>query len=409
MSMKSTSALAALVLVMGLGCSRRAHVVWQQRYVTGRGDAGSSIAADGRDIIVGGNCRDTLVGHQGTAWVLLRYDRSGKLLWHRTYDRGLRDSLAAIAVARNHDIVGVGISAPSTADTVRLLLSRFSAQGEKKWEEEFAFGAATRGSALSLDTFGRISVCGSLNSGETLIGNDILFARFDSLGNLYDRDTLDFGSDEYGQSLVQDPGGTEAIVAGRRTPHAGEPDSVAARDIVCAGLGPNHEVVWRRRYGSGSPDLRVGLAWPASLFLAVTAQDTAGTLTRLVEYFASRYETLLSHDWRYPAEPNAVCMAVAAGRDGGILGAGSEGVAGRRQCLVWRYFRGQFATYLPGNGCVSETDEQANAVALDADGNAVVTGVSGSRDETGVLTAKIAFPHYKPLPNIDYPHIWSSH
>jgi hypothetical protein len=39
----------------------------------------------------------------------------------------------------------------------------------------------------------------------------------------------------------------------------------------------------------------------------------------------------------------------------------------------------------------------------------VVTGVSGSAGKTSILTVKIAFPHYKPLPNIDYPHIWSSH
>lgn len=410
--------LVVLVLVLGQGCSRKAHVVWQQRYDSGRGDFGSSVAADGRDIVVGGICRDTSAGPSGTTWELLRYDKDGKLLWHRTYDRGRRDSLAAIAVASNHDIVGVGCSASNAADTVRLLLARFSAQGEKKWEKEFAFGPATRGSALCLDSAGRIAVCGSVSSGDSLAGSDILFVRFDSLGSLLDRETLDFGSNEFGQSLVQDPVGTSAIVAGRRVPRPGELDSVAARDIVSAGLSPDSGLRWRRRYGSGNTDLRVCLAWPAnrlenglyaapSLFLVVTTQDTSGTSSHLVEYSRNYYGTAVLHDLRYPTAPNAVCMAVVTGRDGGILGVGSEDVEGKRQCLLWRYFRGQFATFLPGSGYLPGTDEQANAVALDADGNAVVTGVSGSAGKTGVLTVKVALPHYKPLPNIDYPRTWS--
>lgn len=408
--MNRTLALAVLVLLMISGCSRKAHVLWQQRYDSGRGDSGTSVAADGRDIIVGGNCRDTLAKPAGTAWVLLRYDKSGKLLWQRTYDRGMRDSLAAIAVAPNNDIVGVGCSASNTTDTVRLLLARFSAQGEKKWENEYAFGATTRGAALSLDSSGRIAVCGSVSSGDTLAGSDILFARFDSLGDVYDRETLDFGSDEFGQSLVQSHTGAVAIVAGRRAPRPGEPDSLAAQDIVSAGLGPNPELRWRQRYGSGGADLRVILAWPTNLFLAVTARDTGGTDMRLVEYDAySNYQGPPLHDGRYSDTSNAVCVAVARGRDGGILGAGSEGVEGKRRCLLWRYFRGQFTTYLPGSGYIRRTDEQANAVALDADGNAVIAGVSGSAGKTSILTVKIAFPHYKPLPNIDYPHIWSSH
>lgn len=413
-------ALAALVLIMGLGCSRKAHVLWQQRYDSGRGEFGTSVAADGRDVIVGGICRDSSAGPSGTAWVLLRCDKAGKLLWHRTYDRGKRDTLAAIAVLPNHDIVGVGCSALDTTDTVRLLLARFSAQDDKKWEKEYSFGRTTRGTALSLDSAGRIAVCGSVSSGDSLAGSDILFARFDSLGSLLDRETLDFGSDEFGSSLVQDPTGAAAIVAGRRMPRPGEPDSVAARDIVYAGLGPNEQVHWRKRYGSGSTDLRVRLAWPANRvesgpysapdpFLVVTTQDTAGTFTHLVWYSRNYYENPMLRDLRCPAAPNAVCTAIALGRDGGIVGVGAEGVEGKRQYLVWRYFRGQFATYLPGSGYVPGTDEQANAVALDADGNAVIAGASASAGKTSILTVKVAFPHYKPPPNIDYPRIWGSH
>jgi hypothetical protein len=401
---------AVLAMVMGLGCASKAHVVWQQRYVSGRGDVGSAVATDGRDIIVGGICYDTSVGPFGTAWELLRYDKDGKLLWHRTYDRGRCDPLAAIAVAPNHDIVGVGCSASSVPDTVRLLLARFTAQGEKKWEKEYAFGKATRGSALCLDSTGRIAVCGSVISGDTLAGSDILFAQFDSLGNLYDRETLDFGSDEFGQSLIRSSSGTVTIVAGTRAPRPGEPDSLAALDIVSAGLGPDGKVSWRQRYGSGRIDFRVCLSWPDNLFLAVAAEDTVGTFTRVVEYgpYSTRPEPSL-RDMRYPDTLSTACMAMAGIRGSGILGVGSEGVEGNHRCLVWRCFRGKFTTLLPGSGYLPGTDEQANAVALDADGNGVVTGVSGSRDKTGILVVKVAIPHYRPPPDILYPRVWSSH
>jgi hypothetical protein len=402
--------LAGFLLVIGLGYAQKAHLVWQQRYDSGRGDFGSSVAADGRDIIVGGICRDTPAEPSGTAWELLRYDQGGKLLWHRTYDRGRRDSLAAIAVAPNHDIAGVGCSASNTADTVRLLLARFSAQGEKKWEKEYAFGPATRGSALCLDSTGRIAVCGSVNSGDTLAGSDILFARFDSMGSLYDRETLDFGSDEFGQSLIRSYSGTVTIVAGTRAPCPGEPDSLAAQDIVSAGLGPDGKVSWRQRYGSGRIDFRACLSWPDNLFQAVTARDTVGTFTRVVEYgpYSTRPEPSL-RDMRYPDTSSAVCMAVVGIRGSGILGVGSEGVEGNRRCLVWRCFRGKFSTILPGSQYPPGTNEQANAVALDSDGNAVMTGVSGSEAQTGILTVKVALPHYRSPPDILYPRLWSSH
>jgi hypothetical protein len=398
--MKQNSVLAALVLVIAMSCSRPAHVIWQQRYDSGQGDCGSSVATDGNDIIVGGICRDTSGGPSGTAWELLRYNKGGKLLWHRVYNRGRRDSLMAVAVGINHDIVGVGCAASNTTDTVHLLLAKFSPQGDQKWEKEYAFGPATRGSALGLNNAGNIEVCGSVNSGDPLTGSDILVARFDSTGSLLDRETLDFGSDEFGQSLIYASYG--ALVAGIRTPRPGEPESLAAQDIVNAAVGPDGEVRWRRQYGSGDTDLRVCQAWLGNFFLGVTARDTGGTFTRLVEYGYPYFSDPSLHDMRYPAASNAVCMAMVPTRSHAVIGVGAEGAEGKRQCLVWRFFRGKFSTVLPGSGYLPGSNEQANAVTGDADGNTVITGTSGSGAETGILTIKLAFPRYRPPPYLPW-------
>jgi hypothetical protein len=107
----------AFCLVMS--CSRPAHLVWQQRYNSGLGDFASSVATDGRDIIVGATCRDSSAAPNRTDWEILRYDRNGKLLWRRTYARCKCDSLVALAVRSDHDIVAVGSTITSPATGVK--------------------------------------------------------------------------------------------------------------------------------------------------------------------------------------------------------------------------------------------------------------------------------------------------
>jgi hypothetical protein len=399
-----------MALFAGLNCSRQAHVLWQRRFDAGTTNFGSSVTTDGRDIVVGTTSRDTSGGMQHTAWQFLRYDGNGNLQWHRTYNRGKSDSLADVAVTADHDIVGVGWTLQSSTPPLsRLLLARFSAQGDLKWQREYQFGSVTRGVAVRLDTIGRIWVCGSVTPADSGT-SDMLIARFDSLGNLLDSATVDFGADETGQDLLLVPSrvGTMGIfVAGLRTPLPVKPDTLTTRDIAVVRLNPDLHEMWRWVYKSGGDDVSARLSWQEYSFCAaVTSRESSGVATHLVERSSGDYYPQISQDTRYPGESSASCAGLARDRGGAILGVGAYGPDGQQRCLGWRYLRGKFTEFLSGSKYASGSNDRTDALAFDADGNVIVTGESDSGTNVGVLTMKIALPRYKPPPDLWLPNMY---
>lgn len=402
---------SALTVVVAASCSGPARVVWQQRYDSDQTDFRSSVAADSDNIIIGRTCRDTSSGSSGTGWELLRYDRQGSLQWQRRYGRGKRDSLLAVTVGADHDIVGVGCTG-SASDSVCLRLVKFTARGDLKWDREYALGVVTRGAALRVDSAGRITVCGSVRAGGETSTSDLLLAGLDALGGLLDYDTLDFGADETGQDLAQASSrwttNGPLVVAGVRAPRPDRPDTFTTRDIVVACLSPDGNVMWRCSYNSGGEDLyaRVAAGLDRGIYVAATAQDGTGSETRLLKYgypyrtcFDAEGESQLLSDTRYPGARNATCMALTADRNGGIVGVGSAGENGNRRWLGWRYFRGRFIDLPPGAEYLPSGMSRADDLAIDAGGNVVVAGAADAG--TSIMLARIALPWYKPPP--DFP------
>ncbi len=392
-----TVLFSAMALFGVLRCSRQAHVVWQQQFSSGLGDAAVSVAVDGNDLIVGATCQDPAATGK-TVWELLRYDPSGKLLWHQSYSRGACDSLAAIAVAPNHDIFAVGwTSSDDSPDSVRLLLGCFTAQGASRWQKEYALGFTTLGAALSLDSLGQITVCGSVTHRDSSRTSDILVAQFDTAGSLFRHEALDFGGNEYGEDMVRFRGrpSTITIVAGKRIPLAGATDSLRDRDIVIAGYGPEHNELWRELYASGGKEAVVRLAG-----LSATVSSRTGIHVLPLVSRWGNWEIL--QDTRYPGDSNSTCLGLTADQGGHVLGVGSAGPDGHRRFLGWHYFRGKFFNFLPAEGYVPGTDDRASAIALDAVGSAIVVGTFGTGKDAGVLTLKVALPRYKPPPYLPY-------
>jgi len=405
----SAALFTVLSLFTILSCSRPAHIVWERRYDAGPGDFGTSVSVDCNDIVVGTTCYDSAAGPGSTAWKFLRSDRNGNLQWQRSYPRGKHDSLAAIAVGPDHDIVAVGSTRPiADGDSVRLLLAKFTAHGALTWSKELALGLVTRGVALKLDSLGRITVSGSVRAEGDAATSDMLFAQFDSLGNLLDHEALDFGGDENGQDLIQARAGGFSIrtkliiIAGVRIPLPGKNDSSTTSDVVVACLDPDHNIVWRDRYDSGGDDLWARLVWNQGPYLVVTSQTDHGVGTRLLAYGFWYHDVSVLHDTLYSGEPNASCLALTPYRNGGFLGVGAAGPAGHQHCLGWRFFRGKFETFLSGDDTLGGKDERADAVKTDADGNAVISGTSNGGGNSSILLIKVAPPRYIPPPNLPW-------
>ena len=342
-----TAVLSTMALLTGLSCSQQANVLWQQQYSSGLSDAAVSVATDSNDIIIGANCRDTAAELYDSAWELLRYDANGKLLWQKRYERGPCDDIAAVAIAADHDIVAVGWTVPRAHGyPSKLLLSRLSPEGVPRWQKEYAFAANTMGTALTVDSSGRITVCGSVTS-DTFFNPrcDVLIARFDAEGNAIDHETLDFGADEYGVDLfcLRERPNTVTTVAGLRVRLPASTDSLSDRDIVFAGLGPEGTVLWREYYASGgyTASGRNTAVHVAGNSAVVSSYTFGGYEVRLLEYGSRWGDFELLRETRYPADSNAICLGLTADQGGHVLGVGSAGPRGHQHFLGWRAFPGQ--------------------------------------------------------------------
>jgi hypothetical protein len=416
--------LAVWFFSTSLSCSRQARVVWQQQFDTGSGGFGSSVACDGRDIIVGTTIYDT-AGGRHPVWQLRRYDRNGRLNWHRAYRRGRDDSLADVAVTADHDIVATGWTGRLGTNLLpQLLLVRFSAHGEVKWEKEYRFDRFTRGMAVRLDTIGRIWVCGSMSPISVIRiapeakyrqppvegCTDMFVARFDSLGNLLDSAVADFGGDETAEDLLLVPSHFRSrggfFLAGIRTPLPGRPDTLRTKDIVVVSLDQDLKENWRWLYDSGDEDIAVRLSWQdLNLCAAVTSRRDSAVATELVEYSTDGCYHGVEQETRYPGASSARCAALVRDRSGAVLGLGTSGAPPTGRLLGWRYFRKQFTDFLTAGKYRSCASDRANDVAVDADGNVIVTGTSNSGRKSSVLVLKVALPRHKPPPGIWLPNM----
>jgi hypothetical protein len=423
----TSALLPAAAVLLTAGCMRPARILWQQnwhRVVTG---FGAVVATDGQDVIVGTTAQG-LSGPGGTGLVLLRYDARGRLAWSHDYARPAGDSLAALAVAPDHSIIATGRTG-SEPDTVRLLLARFAVDGEVKWTRNYALGRYTRGAAVSVDDSSRITVCGSVSAnGEN---SDVLVAQFTADGELSDKQVFDFGGDEYGQDMVQEPDAANTFVAAARVPrrdpgvpvgHDTElkqfgscPPIPATSDVILLRLDPDGQERWHqfRPAGLGAPSAR--LAWSGCLpvpprgagrrfwrsrmrWLPVALRVTrADGSTRLLQYGLDGtlvLDTLLE----FP------CAALAARRNGAILSIGIAGAGTTDRYVGWQYFRQEFSEFLPRITAGSGRDQSVD-IALDGEGNVVLAGWSGSGKTAGIQVAKVAPRYYWEPPELWLPNM----
>jgi len=393
--------LSTMALLASLSCSRQARVVWQQQFSSDLSDVAVSVVTDSNDIIVGANCRDTAYG-KPDLWELLRYDANGKLLWQKRYDRGTSDALAAVVVAADHDIIAVGSTTPAASGSrTKLLLARFSPLGVPRWQKEYDLGLDAIGTALAVDSSGRITVCGTIIPRTPHGGYDILLAQFDSTGNVLRLDPLDFGANEFGadMSRYHDRHATFTLAAGMRLPPPQATDSLSNRDIVFFGIDAADSVLWREFYASGGEDARVRLA---GLSAAVSSSAGIHVLS-----FGNRWcDWGILADTRYSEDSNATCVGLTADRGNHVLGVGTAGPKGHQYLMGWRYFRGRFLRFLPNEGYIPGPNDRATDIALDAAGNAIVVGTSDSGRKSSVLVLKAALPRYKPPPGIWLPNMY---
>ncbi|MBL9146725.1 MAG: choice-of-anchor D domain-containing protein [Verrucomicrobiaceae bacterium] len=361
---------------------------WAQRYIgpANRHDLARAVAVDGS-----GNVVVTGYSYNGTysdCYTAKYAAGDGALLWEKRYNGPAnRDDLArAVALDGSGNVVVTGDSYNGTS--YDYYTAKYAAgDGALLWEKRYngPANSSDAANAVALDGSGNVVVTGtSRGSGSD---NDYYTAKYaagDGALVWEKRYNGPANNGDYAQAVALDGSGNVVVTGYSR---GNGWDYYTAK--YAAGDGA---LLWEKRYnGPGSSDdVAQAVALDGSGNVVVTGYSYNGTNS---DYYTAKYaagDGALLWEKRYngPANSDDFARAVALDGSGNVVVTG----ASNSDYYTAKYAAGDGALLWEKryNGAGNSNDG-ANAVALDGSGNVVVTGVSwGSGSGSDYYTAKYA-------------------
>jgi uncharacterized delta-60 repeat protein len=393
------AALLALAALAITNQPARAAVVeaWAQRYDSPANDDdyASAVLIDSS-----GNVVVTGTSFNGTNYdcYTAKYATNGTLLWARPYNGPLdyHDSPSAMASDAGGNVVIAGSAnetdGPDT--TAAYYTAKYaSADGALLWEHLYEGSPDSYNSAIAVavDASGNVAVTGYSNGGTN---GDYYTARYAAADGalLWEKRYNGPGNDEDQANDVAVDAGGNVVVTGFSINTNGNSDYYTAKYAAADGA-----LLWEQRYNSamGGSDQANSVAVDASGNVVVTGASHNSSGNH--DYYTAKYaaaDGALLWEQRYNGPANgwdfAEAVAVDASGNAVVTGLSVNGTntdfytakyAAANGALLWeKRYDG------PGSG-----DDGATDVAVDGSGNVVVTGYSvGSGGNTDYYTAKYA-------------------
>ncbi|MDP2208531.1 MAG: T9SS type A sorting domain-containing protein [Bacteroidota bacterium] len=143
------------------------NILWTRTYSNGEksvGEFGCGVAVDSKNnIVVTGrtNAKTTLFG----AYITLKYDSSGNLLWMRTYDAGWEDYARDVAVDNSDNVIVTGYS--NGAMNWDWCTIKYSPDGDILWVRRYDVALDDKADGVTCDKDGNVIVVGRLGQSPT--------------------------------------------------------------------------------------------------------------------------------------------------------------------------------------------------------------------------------------------------
>jgi uncharacterized delta-60 repeat protein len=359
-------------------------------------DRGTALALDGDgNVLVTGFTKGVSTGEDITT---LKYDAGGNLLWVRNQDGGMlgldRSYALAVDAAGNVHVTGwsLGSGPPASFDFLTL---KYDPAGTLLWTARYN-GPGNNSDTpmcIAVDGSGNVFVAGHGTGVGTVYdytvvkydpnGNDLWVATYNGTGN----------SSDYVNGLVVDAAGN-AYVTGASW---GWPTT---EDYVTIKYTANGSLAWLARWDGGTmtDDWGQAVALDAQGNVFVTGHSRGLGSGPAHDYLTLKYSQqgalLWEERWHGPPDGDEKCWSLAVDAAGNAWVTGkSPGVGTLNDCVTLQYDpAGALLQELRYDGPASGDDEGA-AVVLDAAGNAYVTGAStGSGTGMDYVTIRYAPP-----------------
>jgi hypothetical protein len=337
----------------------------------------------------------------------------GKHLWSKRFGDGSNQHAKAAAVDASGNVivagdfwgtVDFGGGALTDAGDEDIFVAKFGPDGAQLWSKRFGDVDAQYTQSVAIDALGNVIVAGdfwgSVDFGGgalTCAGNgDIFVAKFGSDGAHLWSERFGDGGHQYADAVAVDASGNVIVTGsfyGTVDFGGGALTSAGGEDIFIAKFASDGAHLWSKRFGGGSDQKPTAVAVDASGNVIVTgyfydAVDFGGgalTSAGLKDIFVAKFDPDGAHLWskRFgdgsDEESTAVAVdalgnAIVTGFFWGVVdfGGGALTCAGPYDIFVAKF--GSDGAHLWSKRFGDGNVQHANAVAVDASGSVIVTG-----------------------------------
>jgi uncharacterized delta-60 repeat protein len=216
------------------------NVVWTRRYASANGhDEPLALAVDANgNVYVTGDTEGNFVNYD---YYTIKYNSNGDVAWERRYDdeNHSSDFATGIAVDPLGNVYVTGLS--YTGSAWEYCTMKYDPDGQLLWQQFIYSGSDETLPHMALDSGANIHIAG--NSSQ-----DFLTVKYDSDGNLLWQQTYDGGLDDLTTGIQTDSAGNSYVTgysAGAGT----------GFDFYTIKYDANGEMVWQQRYNNDSANL----------------------------------------------------------------------------------------------------------------------------------------------------------
>ncbi len=377
---------------------------WTRQEGTAGDEAGRAVAADAQgNLYVAGYTTGALNGQRqfgGRDMFVIKHDPSGQVLWTRQFGTAADDEAAALAIDAAGNLIVAGTTGgtfpgQTSAGGTDGVILRLDADGALLDTLQFGTGGDDTAEALAIAGNGNLIVTGKTTAafiGNNSGGTDAYIQAFDTQGNVLWTDQLGSSAQDSGNALAIDGTGNVYLAGTTGGSLDGDTITLSFNDIFLAAYEPNGTRSWLRQLRTLPPDTTASLSNESARALAI---DGGGNLyiagdrlsfsaTSGLDMLLVKCDSLGNPVWAktfgtadddrlnglfLDAQGNLFAAGQSVGAYAGTSAGLDDIVVEKRNAtgnLLWRRQMGSPAADL------------ANGLTLTANGDLVVTGLTGA-------------------------------
>lgn len=233
--------------------------LWAEKFNMGSNDSGEGVATDSKgNIIVTGR---SLLYDQYDVYTV-KYNSNGKMLWKTIYEDAHNDYAYDVAVDSFDNIIIGGMTmGRSRADTTNsFLILKYDKEGKLLWRAQFDDSQA-HGMGIAVDFENNIIITGYFHNGSDF---DFKTLKYNKDGKLLWRKTYNAGKDDKAFAVAIDKKDNIAITG---TSYKG---NALYSDYLTVVYDKNGKQLWEQRQAIGEDDMANGIAFDSKGNIVVT-------------------------------------------------------------------------------------------------------------------------------------------